>query len=105
MNDFFEQMAEGGTPRPETAEVKLDLSPEDEAAALQKLGHVLTYCRKSGAASLYVSFPPAQPGAGTSLFQPVARAIAAAKSRGEVVQAIPLIRPDAAGIYVRMAQG
>ena len=104
MTDFFQTMAQQ-TPRPETAEVKLDLGQENEKAAIEKLGHVLTYCIKSGAASLYVSFAPAKPGETQSLFQPVAKAIARAKASGEVAQAVPLMTPDSAGIFVRMARG
>lgn len=104
MSDFFQQMADSGTPRPETAEVKLDLGQDAEAPALERLGHVLAYCHKSGAASLYVSFAPAKPGEGQSLFQPVAKLIAAAKNRGEVAQALPMIGADSAGIFVRMAR-
>ncbi len=104
MSDVFQAMSDHA-PRPETAEVKLDLGAEDEAAAIAKLGHVLTYCVKSGAASLYVSFAPAKPGETQSLFQPVAKAIARAKASGEVAQAIPLITPERAGIFVRMARG
>lgn len=108
MTDIFQQMAETGAPKPETAEVKLDLGQDgvvpDEKAALEKLTHVLAYCRKSGAESLYVSFPPAKPGETRSLFQPVAKMIAAAKQRGEVAQALPLMGGETAGIFVKMAR-
>lgn len=103
MTDFFQTMTDQGQPRPETAEVKLDLTGQDEGPALEKLGHVLSYCEKSGAASLYVSFAPVRPGEGQSLFQPVARVIAQAKHKGIVARAIPMISNDQAGIYVRMA--
>lgn len=104
MTDVFQALSDKA-PRPETAEVKLDLGSESEAAAIEKLGHVLTYCVKSGAASLYVSFAPAKPGETTSLFQPVARAISRAKASGEVALAIPMVTPESAGIFVRMARG
>lgn len=104
MSDFFRQMADTTAPRPETAEVKLDLGADAEKPALERLTHVLAYCHKSGAASLYVSFAPVKPGEGQSLFQPVAKMIAAAKTRGEVAQAVPMIGADSAGIFVKMAR-
>ena len=52
---FFEQMAGKTAPQPEEAEVKLDLSGMEKPDALQKLDAVVKYCKKSSAASLYVS--------------------------------------------------
>lgn len=104
MTDFFQQIADQGTPRPETAEVKLDLGHDAPADALSRLSHVLDYCAKSGAASLYVSFAPVKPGEGQSLFQPVAKKIAEAKRKGTVAQAVPMIGAEAAGIFVRMSR-
>jgi hypothetical protein len=105
MTDFFQTMSDQGAPRPETAEVKLDLSGEAEDKAIEKLGHVLAYCAKSGAETLYVSFDPVKPGAGQNLFQPVARTIARAKEKGQVARAIPMVGGETAGIFVRMARG
>lgn len=105
MSDFFQQMADKGAPNPAMAEVKLDLADHDEARAMDKLGHVLTFCVNTQVKTLYVSFPPVQPGAGQSLFQPVARALKTAKARGQIAVAVPLMSPDSAGIFVRMASG
>ncbi len=102
MSDFFEQMAEQGTPRPERAEVTLDLAGHDEQAAVDKLGHVLSFCVNTQVKTLYVSFPPVQPGAGQSLFQPLARALKTAKTRGQITHAVPVMGADSAGIFIRL---
>lgn len=99
--DIFEQLGEAGAPAPETAEVKLDLSGHDQQAALEKLGHVLTYCERSAALSLYVSFDPARAGGGPTLFQPVAQVLRKAKEKGRILNALPMMGADKAGIFVR----
>ncbi len=105
MSDFFEQMADKGAPNPALAEVKLDLTDHDEARAVDKLGHVLTFCANTQVKTLYVSFAPVKPGEGQSLFQPVARALKTAKAKGVIATAVPLMSPDSAGIFVRFAAG
>ena len=108
--DFFTQMADrmtggDGAPNPALAEVKLDLTDHDEARAVDKLGHVLAFCVNTQVKTLFVSFPPVQPGSGQSLFQPVARALKTAKAKGQIAIAVPVMSPDSAGIFVRMAAG
>src|SRR4051812_41256747 len=97
---FFEQMAGETLPKVEEAEVKLDLSGMEKAAALQKLDTVVTYCKRSWAKSLYVSFDPARPGGGETLFQPVARYFKIEKFNGYVVRVIPLMTPEKGGVFV-----
>ena len=103
MSDFFQQMADKGAPNPALAEVKLDLADHDETRAVDKLGHVLTFCVNTQVKTLYVSFPPVKPGEGQSLFQPVARALKTAKTKGQIASAVPLMSEDSAGIFVRIS--
>lgn len=108
MSDFFQhmpgQMIGGeGAPNPERAEVKLDLADHDEARALDKLAHVLSFCVNTQVKTLYVSFTPVTPGEGQSLFQPLARALKTAKAKGQISSAVPLMTSARAGIFVRMA--
>lgn len=105
MSDFFQQMADKGAPNPALAEVKLDLADHDETRAVDKLGHVLTFCANTQVKTLYVSFPPVKAGEGQSLFQPLARALKTAKTKGVIASAVPLMSADSAGIFVRMAAG
>lgn len=98
--DFFEQMAGKAAPKPEEAEVKLDLCGLEKPEAMQKLDAIATFCKRSGAASLYVSFDPARPGAGETLFQPVMRYFKFEKFNGYVSHALPLMTPEKGGVYV-----
>jgi hypothetical protein len=97
---FFEQMAATDMPKAEEAEVKLDLSGMEKAAALQKLDAVVMYCKKSWAKSLYVSFDPARADGVETLFQPVARYLKIEKFNGYVVRVIPLMTPEKGGVFV-----
>jgi hypothetical protein len=97
----FEQMASKDAPNPAEAEVKVDLSGLEKSKALEKLDHIVKYCKKSSAASLYVSFDPARPGGGETLFQPVARYFKTEKFNGYVASAVPVMGTDAAGLFVR----
>ncbi len=105
---FFEQIAGKDMPRPEEAEVKIDLSGMKKPDALEKLDMIVRYCKKTSAASLYVSFDPARPGAGETLFQPVARYFRFEKFNNYVSHVVPLMtpedlksgRPAAAGLFV-----
>ncbi len=98
--DFFAHIDAKDAPAPETAEVKLDLRGLEKEEALKKLDAVATYCKRSGAASLYVSFDPARPGGGETLFQPVARYFKFEKLNGYVAQALPMMTPDMGAIFV-----
>jgi hypothetical protein len=97
---FFDQMAGMATPKPEEAEVKLDLSGMEKPQALQKLDAIVTYCKRSSAASLYVSFDPAKPGGGETLFQPIVRYFIIEKRNGYVGQVLPLMTPQRGGLFV-----
>ena len=97
---FFEQMAGKGLPSVEEAEVKVDLSGMEKAAALQKLDAIVRYCKKTSVASLYVGFDPARPGSGETLFQPVARYFKFEKFNGYVRHVTPLMTADKAGLFV-----
>ena len=97
---FFEQMAGTTLPKVEEAEVKLDLSGMEKAAALQKLDAVVVYCKRTWAKSLYISFDPARPGAGETLFQPVVRYLKIEKFNGYVSHVIPLMTPEKGGVFV-----
>ncbi|MBU6476052.1 MAG: hypothetical protein KGL10_05045 [Alphaproteobacteria bacterium] len=93
-------MAGTDLPKVEEAEVKLDLSGMDKAGALTKLDAVVVYCKKSWAKSLYVSFDPARPGAGETLFQPVARYFKIEKFNGYVSHVIPMMTEERGGLFV-----
>ena len=97
---FFEQMAGTALPRIEEAEVKLDLSGMEKAAALQKLDAVVVYCKRSWTKSLYVSFDPARAGGGETLFQPIARYFKVEKFNGYVSHVIPLMTEEKGGLFV-----
>jgi hypothetical protein len=97
---FFEQMAGTSMPKVEEAEVKLDLSGMEKADALKKLDSVVVYCKRSWAKSLYVSFDPARPGGGETLFQPVARYFKVEKFHGYVSHVIPMMTPEKGGVFV-----
>lgn len=98
--NFFEQMNAADVPKPETAEVKLDLSGMEKKDALEKLDHIVKYCKKSSAASLFVTFDAARPGAGETLFQPVARYFKFEKYNGYVLSAVPVMTPEKGGLFV-----
>lgn len=97
---FFEQMAGKELPRIEEAEVKLDLSGMEKPQALEKLDAVVKYCKKTTASSLYVSFDPAKPGAGETLFQPVARYLKIEKFNNYVSHVIPMMTTEKGGVFV-----
>ncbi len=97
---FFEQMAGMAMPKPEEAEVKLDLSGMEKAEALKKLDAIVRYCKKSSSVSLYISFDPARAGGGETLFQPVMRYLKIEKMNNYVSRAVPLMNPDKGGIFV-----
>lgn len=98
---FFEHLTSQDAPKPEEAEVRLDLAGMDRQDALHTLDHTVKHCKRAGVASLYVSFPPAQPGEGETLFQPVARYFKIEKFNGYVANAMPLMSKDTAGLFVR----
>lgn len=98
---FFDQINGKDAPRLEEAEVKLDLCGMEKKDALQKLDHVVKYCKKSSAASLYVCFDPAKPGAGETLFQPVARYFKIEKFNGYIEQALPVMTEKSGGLFIR----
>jgi len=97
---FFEQMAATDMPKVEEAEVKLDLSGMEKAAALEKLNTVVVYCKRSWAKSLYVSFDPARADGVETLFQPIARYFKIEKFNGYVSRVIPLMTPEKGGVFV-----
>lgn len=97
---FFEQMAGKAMPKPEEAEVKVDLSGLEKADALKKLDAIAQYCKKSRAASLYIGFDPVRPGEGETLFQPVMRYFKVEKFNGYVSHALPLMTAEKGGVFV-----
>lgn len=98
--NFFEKMAGRDMPRGDEAEVKVDLSGMEKDKALAKLDTVVRYCKKSSAKSLYVSFDPARPGGGETLFQPVARYFKVEKWNNYIESAMPLMSPEKGGLFV-----
>lgn len=97
--DIFSALGSSAV-KTEEAEVKLDLCGVEKQVALQRLDTIVRYCRKSGAASLYVGFDPARAGAGETLFQPVMRYFKFEKLNGYVRRAVPVMTADSAGVFV-----
>ena len=97
---IFDQMGAAGTPNAAEAEVKVDLRGMERQDALHTLDHIVKYCKKSSAKTLYVKFDPAKPGGGETLFQPVARYFKIEKHNGHISQAVPLMTPEAGGLFV-----
>ncbi len=98
--NLFDQMAGSSAPNPDEAEVKLDLCGMEKPDALQKLDAVVKYCKKTSAKTLFISFDPVKPGAGETLFQPVARYISFEKFHGYVAGAVPMMTPERGGLFV-----
>lgn len=96
--EFLEQK---NIPDTEGAEVKLDLRGMEKKDALQKLDAIVKFCRKTSAATLYVFFDPARPGAGETLFQPVARYFKFEKHNGHIDSAVPVMTEGSGGLYVK----
>jgi hypothetical protein len=101
MASFFDQMASTAAPDPAEAEVKVDLRGMERQDALHTLDHIVKYCKKSSAKTLFVKFDPARQGEGETLFQPVARYMKVEKMNGYVEQAIPVMTPEAGGLFVK----
>ena len=98
--NFFEQMAGKEMPRPDEAEVRVDLSGMEKPQAMQKLDTIVKYCKKTSAKTLYVSFDAATQGGGQTLFQPVARYFKIEKFNKYVVTALPMMTPERGGLFV-----
>lgn len=97
---FFEQMANTALPKPEEAEVKLDLSGMEKPDALAKLDAVVTYCKRSWVKSLYITFDPARQDGKETLFQPVARYFKIEKFNGYVLRVIPMMSTEKGAVFV-----
>jgi hypothetical protein len=97
---FFEQMANRPDILPEEAEVKLDLRGMERQDALHTLDHTVKQCKRSSTKTLYISFDPAKPGGGETLFQPVARYFRFEKLNGHVQHAVPVMTSKTAGLFV-----
>jgi hypothetical protein len=98
---IFDQMASSGAPDPAEAEVKVDLCGMDRQDALHTLDHIVKYCKKSSAKTLFVKFDPAKPGGGETLFQPVARYFKIEKHNGYIENAVPVMTKESGGLFVK----
>lgn len=99
--NFFDQMGAPDDLDLEGAEVKVDLRGMERQDALHTLDHTVKYCKKTSAKSLYVRFDPAKPGEGETLFQPVARYFKIEKMNGYIENALPVMKKESGGLYVR----
>lgn len=97
--DVFQQLS-GHAPKVEEAEVKLDLCGMTKEDALKKLDAIVSYCKKSSAATLYVYFDTAKPGGADNLFQPVARYFKFEKYNNYVASAVPVMTEATGGLFV-----
>jgi hypothetical protein len=97
---IFDALNTASTPPVEEAEVKLDLRGIEKEKALEKLDHIVRYCKKTTAKTLYVFFDPARPGAGETLFQPVARYFKFEKFNGYIKTAKPVMTENSGGFYI-----
>ncbi len=68
------------------AELQIDLSAMKKEDALQKLDKEVSAAKARGILSIYVSFDPAKPGSGETLFQPVMRYFKVEKWNGYLTQ-------------------
>ncbi|MDD9900607.1 MAG: hypothetical protein OXT65_06475 [Alphaproteobacteria bacterium] len=98
--DFLNNMTAQNAPPIEEAEVKLDLMGMEKEDALAKLDHTVKYCKKTSTQTLYVYFDPARPGAGETLFQPVARYFKFEKYNGHILSAQPVMTEKSGGLYI-----
>lgn len=98
--DIFEAFGQQDDTKHEEAEVKLDLCGMEKPDALQKLDVTVKQCKKNSAETLYITFDPARPGAGETLFQPVARYFKFEKYNGYIRYATPVMLQETAGFYV-----
>ena len=98
--NIFDNLNAAHAPPIEEAEVKLDLRGLDKDVALQKLDHIVHYCKKTTAKTLYVYFDPARPGSGETLFQPVARYFKFEKFNGYVKTAKPVMTDNSGGLFI-----
>jgi hypothetical protein len=96
----FLQNMQANLPPVDAAEVKLDLRGMEKPDALAKLDGVVSFCKKTRAATLYVYFDPARPGARETLFQPVARFFKFEKFNGYIQTAQPVMTEQSAGLFV-----
>ncbi len=97
---IFDQLGKNSDVNTAEAEVKVDLRGMDRQDALHTLDHIVKYCKKSSAKTLFVTFDPAKPGQGETLFQPVARYMKIEKHNGYVENAVPVMSPEAGGLFV-----
>lgn len=97
---FFEQMGTRPDTDPEGAEVKVDLRGMDRQDALHTLDHTVKYCKRASTKTLFVRFDAAKPGAGETLFQPVARYFKFEKFNGYVLHAVPVMTQEHTGLFV-----
>ena len=97
--NFFENIYENDTLQAEEAEVKVDLSGMEKPDAMQKLDMAIRGCKSSKAVSVYVSFDPARPGGGETLFQPVMRYFKVEKMNGYIEYAQPLMSTEKGGVF------
>lgn len=98
---FFDQIAAENAPKPEQAEVKIDLGGMQKPEALQKLDQIVKYCKLSATASLFITFDPARPGQGETLFQPIARYFKIEKLNGYILSAVPVMTTEQGGLFVK----
>jgi len=97
--DFFDKFCGGDTYKAEEAEVKLDLSGIEKDIALQRLDKTIKNCKLSKVSSIYISFDPAKPGGGETLFQPVMRYLKVEKWNDYVSHAVPLMTEEKGGVF------
>jgi len=97
---IFDQLKQNSAINTAEAEVKVDLRGMDRQDALHTLDHIVKYCKKSSAKTLFVTFDPARPGEGETLFQPVARYMKIEKRNGYVDQAVPVMTAEAGGLFI-----
>jgi len=97
---FFDQMANRPDINPAEAEMKIDLCGMERQDALHTLDHAVKDCKRGSVRTLFISFDPARPGAGETLFQPVARYFKFEKFNGYVLHAQPVLTRESAGLFV-----
>lgn len=85
----------------ENADDELDLrGSTDRETALAIFNDTLDRNFKDGLNNWLVRFDPVKPGAGETLFQPIARLIIESKKQGVISHSYPVNEPDSGGFYI-----
>jgi hypothetical protein len=87
-------------PKPEEAEIKLDLSGTAQDEALKIFQKKIEEAEKQSVESFFVSFEPASKVGDKCLFGPIGAEIRILKKKNRVFRSIPLLEETRAGFFI-----